>query len=189
MRALTAGLLSVAAACARAEPQNFRIDPAATRVHFEVRHFGTSTSRGRFDRLVGGIVLDRAARSGEASIEIDTASVSTGLAPFDSVLRRGDMLAAEAHPKAFFVSNRFDFDGDRLTAVRGEFTLRGTSRPLTLHALAFACRTDATLRREVCGGDFEAEVRQSDFGLSYALPFTSDRVKLVIQVEAVGDPR
>jgi polyisoprenoid-binding protein YceI len=182
-----AWLLLAVTAFARAEPVNYRIDPVATHVHFEVRHFGTSTSRGRFDTVAGRIVLDRAARSGEVAIEIDTASVSTGLAPFDSVLRRADMLASQAHPKAYFVAQRFDFDGERLVGVGGEFTLRGTSRPLTLRALGFGCRRHATLQREVCGGDFEAELLQSDFGLSYALPFVADRMRLLIQIEALRD--
>lgn len=187
MRHVAAGLLIAAAACARAAPVAYRIDPAATHVHFEVLHFGTSTARGRFDAVEGSIVMDRAARRGEVSIVIDTASVSTGLAPFDSVLRRADMLAVQAHPKAYFVSRRFDFDGDRLIGVSGEFTLRGTTRLLTLRALSFTCRMHATLQREVCGGDFEAELRQTDFGLTYALPFVADRVRLLIEVEGVRD--
>jgi polyisoprenoid-binding protein YceI len=68
--------------------------------------------------------------------------------------------------------------------VTGEFTLRGVSQPLTLRALQFHCRTDATPPREVCGGDFEAELRRSDFGITHSLPFVADRVRLVIQVEA-----
>lgn len=187
MHRTLACLLLAFAAGARAEPVVWRIDPVATHVHFEVRHFGTSTARGRFDTIAGSIVLDRAAHGGEVSIEIDTASVSTGLAPFDSVLRRVDMLAVQAHPKAYFVAQRLAFDGERLASVSGEFTLRGTSRPLTLRALAFGCRIHPTFRREVCGGDFEAELLQSDFGLSYALPFVSDRVRLLIQVEAMRD--
>ncbi len=179
-------LLAVAAA-ARAEPVFYRIDPAATHVHFEVQHFGTSTSRGRFDTIDGSITLDRAAHGGEVSIEVDTASVSTGLAPFDGVLRRADMLDVQAHPKAYFVARRFGFDGERLASVSGEFTLRGTSRPLTLRALAFGCRPHPTLQRELCGGDFEAELRRSDFGMNFGLPFAADRVRLIIQVEAVRD--
>jgi polyisoprenoid-binding protein YceI len=187
MRRIAAGLLAAAAACAHAAPATWRIDPAATRVHFEVQHFGTSTSRGRFDRVDGSIVLDAAARTGEVSIEVDTASVSTGLAPFDGVLRGGDLLASAAHPKAWFVARRVEFDGATPARIHGEITLRGTSRPLELRALRFACRQDAQRQREVCGGDFEAELRRSDFGMHFGLPFVADRVRLQVQVEAVRD--
>ena len=58
-----AWLLLAAAACAQAEPVFYRIDPAATHVHFEVLHFGTSTARGRFDAIE---LRDRLAQAVEA---------------------------------------------------------------------------------------------------------------------------
>jgi polyisoprenoid-binding protein YceI len=179
-------LLAVATA-AQAEPASYRLDPQQTRVHFEVQHFGTSTSRGRFDGVEGSVTLDRQAHRGEVSITADTASVSTGVAPFDAVLRRADLLDAGSNPKAYFVATHIAFDGDRIASVRGEITLRGTSRPFTLDALRFACRQDAARGREVCGGDFEGELRRSDFGMTFGLPFVADRVRVVVQVEAVRD--
>lgn len=186
-RMLVAALLVVGATVAAAAPEVWRLDPDQTRVHFEVQHFGTSTSRGRFGAITGSITLDRAARRGEVSITVDTASVSTGLAPFDAVLRGNDLLASATFPQAWFVASRLGFDGDRLARLDGEFTLRGISRPLSLRALRFACRDDAARGREVCGGDFEGELRRSDFGMSYGLPFVADRVRLVVQVEATRD--
>jgi len=179
--------LLAAAACAQAAPATYRIDPAHTHVHFEVQHFGTSTSRGRFDTLDGSITLDRSAQQGEVSIEVDTGSVSTGIAPFDSVLKRADMLAVQAHPRAYFVARRIEFEGDRVASLSGEFTLRGTSRPLTLRAQRFACQPHPELQRELCGGDFEGDVKRSEFGMSFGLPFIADRIRLVVQVEALRD--
>lgn len=179
--------LAVATTVAQAAPEVWRLDADQTRIHFEVQHFGTSTSRGRFDGIAGSIVLDRAARRGEVSIEIGTGSVSTGLAPFDSTLRGADLLNVAAHPKAWFVATKLAFDGDRPVRLDGELTLRGTSRPLTLRALRFACRTEPERGREACGGDFEGELRRSDFGMSFGLPFVADRVRLVVQVEATRD--
>ena len=71
--------------------------------------------------------------------------------------------------------------------MRGEFTLRGVSRPLSLYAKRFACRTDAELQREVCGGDFEAELLRSDYGSTFGIPFVGDRVRLLISVEGIRD--
>lgn len=187
MRHAAAWTLLAAAAGAHAAPATYRIDPAHTHVHFEVQHFGTSTSRGRFDTLDGSITLDHAARRGEVSIEVDTGSVSTGIAPFDSVLKRADMLAVQAHPRAYFVARNIEFDGERIASLTGEFTLRGTSRPLTLRAQRFNCQPHPELQRELCGGDFEGDVKRSEFGMSFGLPFVADRIRLVVQVEAVRD--
>jgi len=169
----------------RADPVTYTIDPAHTRVYWETRHFGTSTHRGRFDESEGHIAIDRDAGTGEVSISIPTGSVSSGVPALDGVLRGAAFLASEAHPKAYFVSRQLRFDGGRLVALHGEFTLRGVSRPLTLSAQNFACRTDTRLQREVCGGDFEGRLLRSDHGSTFGLPFVADSVRLLIAVEGM----
>ncbi len=177
----------LAAPVALAQPQGYRLDPSHSFVHFEVLHFGTATLRGRFGPLEGYVEFDRAARRGEVSVIVPTKIVSTGLAVLDSRLRQADLLGSEAWPDAFFVARQFVFDGDALREVRGEFTLRGTSRPLALRATSFSCGTHPMLQRPWCGGDFEAELRRSDFGISFGLPLVADRVRLLVQVEAIAE--
>jgi len=184
-----ATLLALAASggagTARATPENFVIDPVHTHVHWEIKHFGTSTSRGRFDAVSGSLTLDREARSGSASISIATGSISTGFAPFDGVLRGRYLLATTEYPTAYFVAQRFEFQGDALASVTGVLTLRDASQSLTLRALRFACRIDTEpVAHEVCGGDFETEFARSAFGITHSLPFVSDRVRVLIQIEA-----
>ena len=196
LRRALATLLAALAGSALGAPQTYVLEPTATRVHWELSHFGTSTSRGRFDAVAGSVTLDREGRSASASVTIDTASISTGLRLFDGILRGAQLLDSTANPQAYFVASRATFDGDRLATLTGEFTLRGIGKPLTLRALRFGCRTDdgtfppgegGTPRapRELCGGDFEAEFLRSDFGITHSLPFVGDKVRLVIQVEGV----
>jgi polyisoprenoid-binding protein YceI len=166
---------------------SWRLDPTHSFVHFEVLHFGASTLRGRFGPLNGELTLDRAARSGRVQVVVPTAAVSTGLPVLDARLREPDMLAVEAHPQAYFIGERFEFDAQgNITSVRGEFTLRGSSQPLTLKAQRFRCYTSPLFRREVCGGDFEGELVRSTFGITHSLPFVADKVRLLVQVEAIA---
>jgi len=176
-----AGLVQPAAA----QPLTYRLDPAHSWVHFEVLHFGTSTIRGRIGPVNGRVTLDTAAGLGEVSLAVPTASVSTGIGFFDARLREDDLLASTAHPTAYFVATRFVFDGPRVLSLRGEFTWRGVSQPLTLTASRYACRNDTSgpAPVQVCGGDFEGEVLRSDFGATFGLPFVANRVRLVVQVE------
>jgi polyisoprenoid-binding protein YceI len=183
--AALAVLLSVPARPALAQPVNYALDPSHTKVYWETRHFGTSTHRGRFDSVEGSIVLDRDAGRGEVSISIATASISSGVPALDKVLRGSSFLASDAHPAAYFVASRLRFDGERVSDLTGEFTLRGVSRPLTLRSERFTCRTDEQLKREVCGGDFEAEILRSDYGSTFGLPFVGDKVRLLIAVEGI----
>jgi polyisoprenoid-binding protein YceI len=181
-----AGAAAQVPASAPAAP-SWRLDPTHSFVHFEVLHFGASTLRGRFGPLNGELTLDRTTKSGRVQVVVPTAAVSTGLPVLDARLREPDMLAAEAHPQAYFIAERFDFDAQgNVTSVRGEFTLRGSSQPLTLKAQRFRCYTNPLFRREVCGGDFEGELVRSSFGITHSLPFVADKVRLLVQVEAIA---
>ncbi|HSB25217.1 MAG TPA: YceI family protein [Burkholderiaceae bacterium] len=186
-RALALALTALAAT-ARAEPVRYRFDPTHTFVHFELQHFGTSTIRGRIGPLNGEAVLDRAARTGRVQVEIDPSLASTGVAVLDARLKEGDMLAVQAYPRAYLVAERVEFDGaGRVTALRGELTLRGVSQPLTLTALRFNCYTSPLFNREVCGGEFEGHINRSSVGITHSLPFVSDTVRLLVQVEGVRE--
>jgi len=177
--------LALIANVAHAEPATYKLDPTHSFVHFEVVHFGTSTLRGRFGPVAGDVVLDRDAGRGQVSLAVDTASINTGTAALDARLRERDLLASAEHPQAYFVAERFAFEGGKLKELRGEFTLRGISQPLALKALRFNCYTSPLFRREVCGGDFEAQLDRSTVGATFGLPFVADRVRLLVEVEGV----
>ncbi len=185
-RTLAAAFGAGCALLAGAQPVSYRLDPAHSFVHFEVMHFGTSTLRGRFGPLDGIVEFDRSARRGEVSVIVPTRIVSTGVAPLDGRLRQADLLASDAWPEAFFVARQFVFAGDALRELRGELTLRGISRPLALRAERFSCGVHPVVQRDWCGGDFEAELRRSDFGMDFGLPLVADRVRLRVQVEAIA---
>ena len=170
-----------------AGPLTYQLDPNHTFVTFEVRHFGTSTLRARIGPVTGEVTIDRGARSGELRLRIPVATVSSGLPVLDARLKQPDLLATAEYPEAYFVATRFSFDATGgVKEVRGEFTLRGVGEPLSLLARSFACRHDAMLGKDVCGGDFEADLKRGRFGATFGEPFVSDDVHLVIQVEGIA---
>ncbi|MBM3389600.1 MAG: polyisoprenoid-binding protein [Betaproteobacteria bacterium] len=183
---LTLIALPPARAQALPQPSSYDLDRSHTFVTFEVLHFDTATIRGRFGPLDGQAELDLAARRGRVQVAVDTAQVSTGLPVLDALLKRADLLDNQAHPKAYFVAESFEFDSQgRVTTVAGEFTLRGVSRGLALKAERWRCYRNPLYRREVCGGDFVGEFKRSDFGITHSLPFVADTVRLLVQVEGI----
>jgi len=147
---------------------------------------GTSTIRGRFDKVGGVVEFGAKAQRLDASITIDTASVSSGVPLLDAQLKGREMLAVAAYPQAYFTARGARFEGEVPREVRGEFTLRGISQPLSLRALRWNCALNPLFRRTVCGGDFEGELIRSSFGITHSLPFVADRVRLLIQVEGIA---
>jgi polyisoprenoid-binding protein YceI len=178
--------LALLATGTQAQSATYNVDPTHTFVFFEFPHFGTSTNRGRFDKKEGTVQFDRAGKSGKVELTLETASVSTGVAPLDKHLASKDFFDSEAHPTAKFVGDKFVFNGDKVSEVAGSLTMLGKTHPVTLKAVQFNCFTHPRLKREVCGGDFEATIQRSLWGISYgAANGWPDNVKLVIQVEAI----
>lgn len=165
---------------------DYAIDPTHTFATFEIGHFGASVNRGRFDKKEGTVQFDRAAKTGKVDISFDVASINTGTAAFDKHIASADILNAAAHPKARFVSDKFSFNGDKVSEVSGQLTLLGKTQPVTLKANAFNCYDSPMLKREVCGGDFETTIDRTAFGVNYGVDWGFPKnVRLVLQVEAV----
>lgn len=187
-------LLSVAATAAaaalltgvQAQAATYSMDPTHTFVSFEIGHFGTSTNRGRFDKKEATIAFDRAAKTGKVDIVIDTASINTGTVAFNQHLQSAELFDSAKFPTARFVSNKLVFAGDKVSEVVGSLTLMGKTQPVTLKANNFNCYDNPMLKREVCGGDFEATLDRTQFGLNYGVDWGFPKnVRLVIQVEAI----
>jgi len=185
-RYAAAAACALAVAAASAGAADYAIDPTHTFVSFELPHLGLSTQRVRFDRKEGSVRFDRAARSGSVEITIDMASVNSGVAALDGQLRGKDFFDVDQHPTARFVGRDFAFTGDRVGTVAGSLTMRGRTHPVSLQAVRFDCYPSPLFRREVCGGDFEAVLRRSLWGVGDGLPDAApDEVRLRVQVEAI----
>ena len=180
----TALLLALAAAGVQAAPVDYRLTPTHTFVHFEWSHRGLSTLSGRFDKVSGRVQMDRAARSGSGVVELRLDSINTGRAAVDAALR--EALGASGEALARFQIDGLRFDGDRPVAAAGRWQWRDRTLALELKAVHFNCYLNPLLRREVCGGDFEADVDPAAIGL--VLPADlglQGPIRLRVQVEAI----
>ncbi|MFY7864877.1 YceI family protein [Roseateles sp.] len=178
--------LSTTASLAHAQAATYAVDPTHTFVTYEISHFGTSTNRGRFDKKEGSVKFDRAAKTGRVEISFPLASVSTGVAAMDKHLQGEDFFLTEKFPTATFIGDKFVFNGDKVSEVQGQLTLRGKTNPVSLKATQFNCYDNPIFKREVCGGDFEATIDRTQWGIDYGLAWGFPKnVKLIIQVEAI----
>ena len=181
-----AAVASLAGHAVHAQTATYAVDPTHTFATFEISHFGASVNRGRFDKKEGTVQLDKAAKTGKVELTIDTTSINTGVAPFDKHLQSADIFDAAKFPTAKFVGDKFIFEGDKLVAVSGDLTLKGKPQPAPFKANQFACYQSPMLKREVCGGDFEATIDRTQFGVDYGVQYGFPKnVRIVAQIEAV----
>ena len=186
LRLIAASLLAAALPCVAAD--RFKIDPEHSFAMFEYDHWGLSFQRGRFDTTSGFIELDMETKTGSINIEIEAASISTGVGVFDRLLRSGDFFDAANHPRISFKSSRLAFDADRLIRVEGNLTIKGITRPTTLEITHFNCRHMFVYGKYACGANGFAKILRSDFEMGRYAPFVSDTVTLFIIVEALKEP-
>ena len=181
-----AAVATMFAGAAQAQSANYAIDPTHTFVTFEISHFGASVNRARFDKKEGTVQFDRAGKSGKVEISFDATSVNSGTPAFDKHLQSADLFNVAAHPTIKFVSDKFVFKGDNVSEVTGQLTLLGKTAPITLKANQFACYQSPMLKREVCGGDFEATIDRTQWGMDYGVSFGMPKtVRLIVQAEAI----
>jgi polyisoprenoid-binding protein YceI len=185
-------LLAAATALATALPaaaamETYTIDSRHTFPSFEVMHFGVSLQRGRFNKTSGKITVDTDAKKGSVDVTIDAASVDTGLDKLEDHVRAEDFLHATQFPTITFKGDRMVFEGDKLKSVTGDLTMRGVARPVTLEAQHFNCRVHPMNKKHMCGGEFVASIKRSDWGIKYAIPNLADEMLLRINVEAFRD--
>jgi len=184
--ALAAAVIGLGAATpAFGAATSYELDTSHTWVVYEIVHFGTSTNRGRFPIKAGKVQIDPQARTGQLDVTLDTTAPSSGVPPLDRMMQGEQLFRSTEFPTARFVSTEMRFDGDKPSEVKGELTLLGVTHPVTLKSQRFNCYTNAMLKREVCGGDFETTIQRSRWGMGWGPHIVADDVRLLIQVEAV----
>jgi len=187
MNRLLATLLASLIAAPACAADSYTIDSRHTWPVFEVNHMGFSTQRGRFNKSSGKITLDTAAKKGSVDITIETASLDMGFDKWDEHMKSEDFFNAEFYPTMHFASSKLVFDGDKIAAAEGSFTLLGVTKPLTLTVSNFRCAPHPMNKKQTCGADITATLKRSEFGMTKYVPAVSDEVKISVPVEAVKD--
>ena len=185
------GIIAIALASVIAVPgyaaESYTIDPAHTWPMFEVNHLGYSTQRGRFNKSSGKITLDTAAKKGSVELVIETASIDMGFDKWDEHMKSEDFFNVGLFPTMRFTSDKLVFDGDKVVAAEGYFTLLGVSKPLTLTVSNFRCAPHPMNKKQTCGADISVTIQRMQFGMSKFVPAVSDEVKISSPVEAIKD--
>jgi polyisoprenoid-binding protein YceI len=184
-KTLFGAVLALAAvATAQAAPVAYTIDSSHTYPSFEAPHMGISLWRGKFNQTSGKVTLDREARSGTVEIQIDAASLDFGHEKMNEHAREADFFNVAEFPQITY-RGPIQFRKGEPSAVAGELTLLGVTRPVTLKINSFKCITHPFLKKEVCGADAQAEFNRADFGMSKYADGEGGKVRLAIQVEAL----
>jgi len=184
---LTAAFGAAFALPAFAAPVTYNLDPAHTYPSFEADHMGgLSLWRGKFNSSSGTVVLDAEKKTGSVEVNIDMNSIDFGHDKMNEHAKGEDLFDIAKYPTATYKGKLAKFKDGKPTAIEGELTLHGVTKPVTLKVNQFLCKPHPMLKKEVCGADAVATFNRKDFGVSYgeAYGFKMD-VTLRIQAEGL----
>lgn len=166
----------------------WKIDPLFSSIDFSVKHMKIATVHGHFASFRGTFRFDpdRPSRS-KVDVELDTASISTGIGKRDAHLRSSDFFDVARYPTITFTGTEFEpvsaFSRHnwRLT---GTLSIHGVTRAVELAVKQVGKLDDAwadTIEFVATG-----TVKRKWFGMEFNLPIdvVADEVKVSISVQA-----
>lgn len=160
----------------------YTFDPVHSSVSFKARHLDISWIHGRFNEVEGQFALDRqnpAKSTFELTIHAD--SIDTGNAARDEHLRQPDYFDTKQYPTITFKSTSVKAIKGGYE-VEGEFTMHGTTNPITL-VLMGGKEIDFRGTKRV-GFSTECSVKRSDFGFDpKAIGPIGDEARIIIDFE------
>jgi len=174
-------------------PNLWRIDPVHSSVGFSVRHLMVTQLHGVFERFTGTIGYDpQRPEATRVNVSIETASVYTREPQRDAHLRSADFFDVEKYPVLTFSSQSARRSESGSLEVKGNLTLHGITKPLTLVVCEISdVQRDLQGARRI-GGHVRAKLKRSDFGMTFNKLLeagnvaVSDEVALSIDVSLVA---
>ena len=164
------------------------VDPAHSRVEFQVKHLGIVTVRGAFREFEG--TLELGGEAPQAYGTVNAASVDTNEPQRDGHLRSGDFFDVEHFPTITFASTAVTVLAEDRYRVTGDFTIKGVTRPVTLRGEIQGYEQDPWGNERV-GLEVTSELSRREWGMTFNQALgsgnvlVSDKVKLLLDISAI----
>lgn len=168
----------------------YKLDPAHSKVGFEVSHLVVATVEGKFSEFEGLVEINPKLEKSKVEVTIKTASINTDNKDRDEHLRSADFFDAKKYDKITFKSKKITGTPEDLK-VAGDLSIRGKSKPVVLDTKYTGTVKDPWGNERVA---FRAstKINRKDFGLAWsktveAGPVVGDEITLDIRIEAIKE--
>lgn len=161
-------------------PATWAFDPAHSKLGFAITYLMVSDVEGSFKIKEATITTPKEDfTDATVTLVADVASVSTENEKRDEHLRTPDFFDAAKFPTITFKSTSFKKIGDKKYEVKGDLTMHGVTKPVTLEAVG-TVSFHPYMKKDVAGFKVSGVIKRSDFDISASTPSTmlSDEVNL-----------
>jgi polyisoprenoid-binding protein YceI len=143
------------------------LDPAHSEVQFKIRHLVISNVTGAFGKFEAHVETDGDDfQTAKARFNADVNSISTGNEQRDTHLKSADFFDAANHPQLEFVSTGVVPHGDNTFTLKGDLTIRGTTKPVEVQ-VEFGGLTTDPWGNIKAGFEVTGKINRKDFGLNW----------------------
>jgi polyisoprenoid-binding protein YceI len=170
----------------------WELDPAHSSAEFVARHVLTK-ARGRFGTLSGTIDVADRPEDSSVEVEIDAASIITGVQQRDDHLRSPDFLDVERFPKLTFKSTSVRPTGESRFELVGDLTIKDITNEVVLEAEFLGWQQDP-FGNTVASFSAKTEIEREDWDMSWNVAIESGgllvgkKVEIEIEAEAQHKP-
>lgn len=154
-------------------------------IQFKISHLGYSWLVGRFNDFDGSFSYDKnKPKASKIKVVIKTNSIDSNHAKRDKHLREEDFLNVDKYPEAKFISTSFSQNTDGTAILKGNFTLLGVTKPISIN-VKYIGEGDDPWGGYRIGFEGETRISLADYGLTYDLGPAAAEMDLFFQIEGV----
>ncbi len=154
-------------------------------IQFRIIHLGYSWLWGRFNDFDGEFTYDKNnPNASKIDVTINTKSIDSNHAERDKHLRGEEFLDVEQFPKSTFVSSSFTMKADGSGELKGDFTLRGITKPITIY-VSYIGEGDDPWGGYRVGFEGTTRIALADYGILKDLGPASKELDLFLSIEGV----
>ncbi len=154
-------------------------------IQFKISHLGYSWLWGRFNDFNGSFSYDKnKPETSTIEVIINPGSVDSNHAERDKHLRGKKFLDVEKYPQAKFVSTSFTQNEDDTGILKGDFTLHGVTKPITINVMYIGEGKDPWGGYRI-GFEGASKITLADFGIIKNLGPASKELDLIFAIEGV----
>jgi polyisoprenoid-binding protein YceI len=186
---LVAALLlpTIAFAAPAYKAGTYEIDSAHSKVGFEIPHLVISTVEGKFTKFSGKVELADKFEKSKFAMNVDVASVDTGVAKRDEHLKSGDFFDAAKFPEMKFETTEVKGKPESFKLI-GNLSIHGVTKKETFDAQYLGVVNDGN-GNDKAALTAKTKINRKDFGLVWgkaveAGPVVGDQVTISLRVEA-----
>ncbi|MCW8928958.1 MAG: YceI family protein [Gammaproteobacteria bacterium] len=154
-------------------------------IQFKISHLGYSWLWGRFNDFNGTLTYDKdKPEASKIEVTINTNSVDSNHAERDNHIRGKGLLETNQYPEAKFVSTSFTQNKDNTAVLKGQFTLHGVTKEISIDVKHIGEGNDPWGGYRV-GFEGTTKLALADYNITKNLGPASKEVELIFSIEAI----